>query len=32
MTYIKNLGISLRKAEKQLSIASTKDKNWALKK
>lgn len=32
MTYIKNLGISLRKAENQLSIASTKDKNWALKK
>lgn len=32
MTYIKDLGISLKGAEKQLSIASTTDKNLALKK
>lgn len=32
MTYIKDLGISLKSAEKQLSIASTTDKNLALKK
>lgn len=32
MTYIRDLGISLKNAEKQLSIASTRDKNIALEK
>lgn len=32
LTYIRDLGISLKNAEKQLSIASTRDKNIALEK